>query len=84
MSAQEKILNTPEERLVYFIDMLKDSGIIRFKEEFFEATGIKRQYYTKVKNGDVRFTTNHISKICEHYNLNANWVFGTQDNMFLK
>lgn len=84
MSNIEKILKTPEERLVYFIDMLKDSGIIRFKEEFFEATGIKRQYYTKVKNGDVRFTTNHIYQICKHYNLNANWVFGTEENIFLK
>lgn len=77
-------LKSPEERLVYFIDMLKDSGRIRFKNEFFDKTGIKRQYYTKVRNGEIRFTTNHISQICKHYNLNANWVFGTQDNMFLE
>lgn len=75
-------MNTPEERIVYFIEMLKDSGMIKFKKELFDKTELTRQHYTKVKNGNIRFTSNQIMSICVNYPLNANWVFGTETNMF--
>lgn len=73
---------TPEERIVEFIDVLKDTGKIRFREELFRQTGMKRQYFNLVRSGKNRFTTNHINAIVKHYNLNANWVFGVDSNMF--
>lgn len=73
---------TPEQRIIYFIDVLKDSGVIRFKKEFFDKTAIRRQHYVRVKNGEIRFTSTQIKSICEHYNINANWIFGTETNVF--
>lgn len=28
------------------------------------------------------FTVGHIIKICSNYNVNANWIFGIEDNVF--
>lgn len=76
-------LPTPESRILYFIEYLKESGAVRFKEEIYTKTGILRQYCNSVGNGDKRFTTNHIQAICSHYPINANWIFGTSEKMLL-
>lgn len=78
-------LTTPESRIVYFIEHLKNSGKVRFKEEVFENTGITRQYFTNIKRGDQdkkRFTTTQIQLLCKHYNVNANWIFGVEKEMY--
>lgn len=73
---------TPEKRILDFIDYLKNSETIRFKREFYLATGISRQYAREVAIGNNRFTSTHISSICRNYPINANWIFGVEDNMF--
>jgi len=74
-------MNTPEERIIYFIDYLKESGEIKFREDLFQKVGIRRQYYNSVRNGKNRFTTTQILALCKHYPLNANWVFAIEKNM---
>lgn len=73
---------TPEQRIILFIDTLKDLGIIKFKEDLFRKVNLRRQYYTAVRDGRNRFTTNQIEAIVKEYGLNANWVFGVEEKMF--
>lgn len=79
---RSKQIKTPEERIIEFVDHLKASGKIRFKKEFYEATGIRRQYFREVSIGNNRFTSTHISTICQKYMINANWIFGVETNMY--
>ena len=80
---RSKNKHTPESRILYFIDYLKESGTVRFKEEIYAKTGILRQYCNSVANGDKRFTTTHIQSLCSNYPVNANWIFGTSKKMLL-
>lgn len=79
-------LVTPEDRIVHFIEFLKESGRVRFKNEVFEKIGISRQHYILIKTSDStkRFTTDHIKSLCKHYRINANWIFGVEEEMFRK
>ncbi|AVR47213.1 hypothetical protein C7S20_19240 [Christiangramia fulva] len=79
-------IETPEARILHFIEHLKESGKVRFKEEVYEKMNVRRQYVTSVKNGEgnKRFTTNHIQALCEHYPVNANWIFGIEKEMYRK
>lgn len=75
-------LATPEKRILEFFEFLKESNQVRFYEEIYDKTGIIRQYVQGVKKGDKRFTSSQIKSICETYLINANWIFGVEDNMF--
>lgn len=70
-----------EQRILEFIDYLKNSGTIKFKEDFYRETGIIRQYVREVEIGNNRFTSTQITTICETYNVNANWIFGIESDM---
>ena len=75
-------ISTPEAKVIEFIDYLKESGVVRFKAEIYEKTGITRQYYTSIKRGEAkRFTSTQIQSLCEHYKINANWIFGVSEKM---
>ncbi len=81
MTIDKPKIAKPEARILEFIEYLKNSGAIRFKKEFFDATGIRRQYCREVEIGNNRFTSTQINSICETYNINANWIFGIEPNM---
>lgn len=69
-------LNTADTNMLRLIDLLKEAGMIRFKEEFYSAIGVTRQYITGVQNGSRHFTVEHIEKACKTYGIRADWVFG--------
>lgn len=73
---------TPEDRIIQFVELLKDSGAIKFYKDFYDKVGIRRQYVTSVKNKRNRFTSKQILHICQNYDINANWIFGTEDNIY--
>lgn len=73
---------TPEQRIVHFVELLKSSGAIRFYKQFYDTTGIRRQYFVSVRSGKNRFTTNQIEAICKNYEINANWIFGVSDQIY--
>ena len=73
---------SPEQRIISFMDHLKTSGKIRFQKEFYDATGISRQYMRMVDKEGRRLTTDQITNICKVYKINANWIFGVEKNMY--
>ena len=76
-------------KILELIELLKSSGKIRFKKEFYDEIGLKKQNIFWIKNQDnqehqsYHFTAEHIIKICNRYNVNANWIIGIENNVFL-
>jgi transcriptional regulator with XRE-family HTH domain len=70
------------EKVFNFIQALKSSGRIEFDNDFCEAIGLKKQNLNNIKNGKNFFATKHINQICKVFGANANYFFGTEDNMF--
>jgi len=76
-------MKTVDERILTLIEILKTLKIIRFDTEFCDSIEIKKQNLNRIKKGDVYFTTKHIDKIIKIYQVNANWIFGVSDKIFL-
>jgi transcriptional regulator with XRE-family HTH domain len=76
-------MNTPDERLLRLIDVLKFQKKIRTINEFCEEVGLIRQTIYRIRKGEVGFTASHINTICKKYKVNANWIFGNAKKVFL-
>ncbi|TWP23097.1 hypothetical protein ETU10_08355 [Apibacter muscae] len=80
---------TSDKKILELIEVLKESGKIRFKKEFYDAIGLQKQNVFWIKNQNKQekqsyhFTAEHIEKICKTYSINANWIFGMEKNTFL-
>lgn len=74
---------TSDNQMLLLIDLLKSYGKIKFQNDFCEATGVLKQNLNNIKNGDNHFTPEHIEKAVKTYNINANWIFGVSDQIFL-
>lgn len=72
-----------DERLLTLIHLLKSQNNIKTLNEFCEGIGILRQTVHKIRKGEASFTVSHIDEICKKYNVNANWIFGIESNVFM-
>ena len=73
---------TSDKRILRLIDLLIFQKKITYIKEFCDEIGILTQSVSKIKKGKNHFTINHIEKICLKYNVNANWIFGIEDEVF--
>lgn len=71
-------------RMIKLINVLKKEGIIKFRQEFFDVIGMQRQNYRQVLLNKQNFTIEQIHKASKKYNINVNWIFGFENNMFRK
>ena len=69
-------------KIFELIQLLKQLGKIQYDYEFCESIDIKKQNLAPIKKGLAHFTAKHIENICKIYNVNANWIFGTQTKVF--
>ncbi|WP_341217066.1 helix-turn-helix transcriptional regulator [uncultured Wocania sp.] len=79
-------MNTPytsDKKILQIIDILKSNKRIRFDSDFCEAIGVLRQTLSKIKNGEKHFTPLHIETVIKVFKVNANWIFGISDEIFL-
>lgn len=74
---------TSDKKMLLLIEILKVNGVIRFKREFYDAIGILEQNARNIKEGIQHFTPLHIENAIIKYNVNANWIFGIGDQIFL-
>lgn len=73
---------TPDKRMLRLIDLLIFEKKIRYFSDFCQSIGMKNQTLTKIKNGSQHFTVLQVQSACNVYNVNANWIFGIQDNVY--
>src|SRR5690606_17165509 len=75
-------LHITDARMLELIEILKQSGTIKFRQEFCDALDIHKQLIRQIKIKKQHFTAAHISLVCKIYNVNANWIMGIEDNIF--
>tara|TARA_R110002126_G_scaffold42182_1_gene122121 strand:- start:537 stop:779 length:243 start_codon:yes stop_codon:yes gene_type:complete len=69
--------------IIKLIDILTVENKISSKTEFYDEIKSSRQTISKIKKGINHFTTSQIEIICKKYNVNANWIFGIEKNIFI-
>ena len=77
-------MNNPDEKILYLIDLLIFEKKISSKRNFCQDIGILEQTISKIKKGNTHFTVMHIQNICKRYNVDSNWIFGLENNIFRK
>lgn len=75
-------MKNPNERILRLIDLLKFQKKIKTLNQFCEDVGVIRQTISKIRTGEASFTVSHIEAICKKYKVNANWIFGIEQNVF--
>jgi hypothetical protein len=73
-----------DQRILKLIELLKDNGRIRFDTDFCRDIGMKKQNLYNIKTGRNYFTPEHIEQIVKAYKVNANWIFGVSEKIFIK
>ena len=81
---EKESLHTTDKKMIEVIKLLKQSNLISYQKEFYECVGINRQNIRNITLGTQHFTVSHIQKACIAYGINANWIFGFEDNIFRK
>jgi hypothetical protein len=77
-------LEVTDMKMLELIDTLKDMNIISTTQEFCDSMGIFKQNIVTVRKGLQSFRAAHIADACRIYNVNANWIYGFESNMFRK
>ena len=82
---RQKIRNnyTSDKQMLALLDILKAHGTIRFDNEFCDAIGLLKQNLVNIRNNRNHFTPEHIERAVRSYKVDANWIFGTGDRLFL-
>lgn len=75
-------METIDERILRLMSLLKYQKKIQTFEGFYKEINTIRQTIYKIKQKEASFTVSQISIICKKYKVNANWIFGTQKNVF--
>ncbi len=71
-------------KIFELIQLLKSLGKIQYDYEFCESIDILKQNLAPIKKGLAHFTAKHIENICMVYDVNANWIFGFENQIFIK
>lgn len=73
---------TSDKNIIDLIDLLKYQKKVSSTKDFCQEIGVLEQTVSKIKIGKNHFTVLQIETICKKYNVNANWIFGVQKNIF--
>ena len=76
-------MNKFDAKIFHLIELLKNLGKIDFEKDFCNDIGLLKQNLQRIKKGLAHFTPNHIQSICLVYNVNANWIFGIENHIFM-
>lgn len=74
---------TSDNKMLELIGKLKDTKQIKSQKEFCDTIGFLPQNLANIRNGVNHFTPEHIENVVRNYKVNANWLFGVENEMFL-
>lgn len=77
-------MNSVDKKILELIDTLIANGVIRFRVDFCESVGLLPQNLIKITKNESHFTLKHVYRAIKKYKVDANWIFGTGKNIFLK
>lgn len=64
------------------IELLKFKKTVSSDAEFAYRIDTLPQSISKIKKGTSHFTPLQIESVCKQFNVNANWIFGLEENVF--
>lgn len=67
-----------------FLPEITKLGLVDNDKEFCQMIELIPQNLISIKTGTTSFTMKHIILLSERFNMNPNWVFGYEKNMFRK
>ena len=73
---------TTDKRILKLIELLIFQKQVYSIRQFCIEIEILEQTITKIKNGTAHFTVSQIGNICKKFNVNANWIYGIENNVF--
>ena len=71
-----------DKRILKLIDLLIFEKKIKNQNDFCSEVGLLLPNLSKIKKGESRFRVSHIEVISKKYNVNINWIFGTENKVF--
>lgn len=74
---------TSDKNIIHLIDLLRYQKKISSAKDFCQEIGVLEQTVSKIKKGLNHFTVLQIEIICKKYNVNANWIFGIENEIFI-
>ena len=84
------MLYTSDKKILEFVQKIKHLGEIRFDADFYLPIGMTKQQFASIKNQhkypekqSFHFTAEHIEKICLVFGINANYIFGFSDQVYM-
>lgn len=79
-----KEIDALDKRMFELYDLLKSLNVLKYKRDFANACGLPEQNLYNIKMKRNHFTLVHVANVCEFYNLDANWIVRSSDNLFMK
>lgn len=79
-----KTLDELDKRMFELYNLLKSMGVLKTKRAFAAACGLPEQNLYNIKMERNHFTLVHVANICTFYSINANWIIGTENELFIK
>lgn len=77
-------LNVTDFKMLQVVDHILQLGKERFKKDICEHIGIHAQTLRNIREGKQHFTAENIRMMVMEYNVNLNYIFGLEDNVFMK
>jgi hypothetical protein len=75
-------MTSTDKAILRLIDLLIFQKKVKNRKEFCQAVKIQESTPSKVQNGVLHFTVAQIQSICLAFDVNANWLFGMETNVF--
>jgi hypothetical protein len=76
-------MNIPDKKMLKLIEILVAKNYYHNEKQFCTENKILNTTVSKVKSGICHFTVPQIEEVCKKHQVNLNWVFGIDDNVFL-
>jgi plasmid maintenance system antidote protein VapI len=80
---QMETISDLDAKMLQLFEELKKRGVLKYKRAFCAAMGLPEQNINNIINGKNHFNLIHVFNICRFYGINANWIFETEDNLFI-
>ncbi|WP_299153142.1 hypothetical protein [uncultured Christiangramia sp.] len=72
-----------DETMLLLMYILLGNKTIRFKTDFCRDLGLLKQNLKNIEDGKNHFTPEHIERAVKKYKVNANWIFGVSNKIFI-
>ena len=72
-----------DKKMLLLIDILKQTNKIQYDIDFCKMIDLRKQNLYRIKKGLSHFTAGHIENAVLRFGVDANWIFGIGDRIFM-